>query len=379
MEVPSPLLKSLTRKFFRYMAPSVAPNVKNDIDRKSLRSIFFIAVVVLFFETASVIPFLLANLNRMDHHDLVSLCCVCFCIVLCGAALFFSRRMSRNADLRHSSFFIFKITFFVLFTVWAIFVDIRHYKIGDQMLSFFVVNLIMICFVIFRPWLGTLLVSASYAGLYLSAYSIDKAAGIQPLNFIMLAVASVACNAIRCHAQINSSSQTIRLKEANAALKAASRRDGLTRLLNRLALEDDAEKLTGRKMTVFMVDINYFKEINDRYGHAAGDAILRQASEELLHLYPGAHYYRYGGDEFLVLTYKMPEENYGSDTYDFTVPKYKAKILLSIGNAQGCPASYDELFALISEADKALYITKQRTHSVEFGGHERRKSRGVNH
>ena len=74
----------------------------------------------------------------------------------------------------------------------------------------------------------------------------------------------------------------------------------------------------------------------------------------------------------------MPEENYGSDTYDFTVPKYKAKILLSIGNAQGCPASYDELFALISEADKALYITKQRTHSVEFGGHERRKSRGVN-
>ena len=50
-------------------------------------------------------------------------------------------------------------------------------------------------------------------------------------------------------------------------------------------------------------------------------------------------------------------------------------MLLSIGSAQGEPAGYQEFFDLISEADKALYITKKRTHSVEFGGHDRRKNR----
>jgi len=156
-------------------------------------------------------------------------------------------------------------------------------------------------------------------------------------------------------------------------LKSASRRDGLTGLLNRLALEDDASTADGRQMTAYMIDINYFKEFNDQYGHAAGDTILREVSGTLKHLYPGAHYYRYGGDEFLVLTYKAPEENYGSDTYDFRQEKYGVTVDLSIGNAQGSPSNYQEVFDLISKADKALYITKQRTHSAEYGGHDRRK------
>ena len=218
-----------------------------------------------------------------------------------------------------------------------------------------------------------ILVSGSFAGLYAALYSVDKAAGIQPENFIVLALISMACNAVRCHAQIKAATQTIRLNETISELKSASRRDGLTGLLNRLALEDDASTADGRQMTAYMIDINYFKEFNDQYGHAAGDTILREVSGKLKQLYPGAHYYRYGGDEFLVLTYKAPEENYGSDTYDFRQEKYGVTVDLSIGNAQGSPSNYQEVFDLISKADKALYITKQRTHSAEYGGHDRRK------
>jgi len=53
--------------------------------------------------------------------------------------------------------------------------------------------------------------------------------------------------------------------------------------------------------------------------------------------------------------------------------KYGVKVHLSIGNAQGSPTNAQELFDLISSADKALYITKKRTHSTAFGGHDRRK------
>ena len=363
------------KKFIRYMNPSIAPDVQKEIDGQSLRNIRIVSFFVLLFETGALISFLARTVGHFDHNSMVSLVSVCYCLTLCAVGYFLSRKMLQVKDLPHSRFFLFKIAFFILFTVWAVFVDYRHYKHDDQMLTFFAVNLIMVCFVIFRPWLGAALVGSAYAGLYILLYSVDKAAGIEPLNFIVLALISIACNAVRCQGQLNVSTKTIRLNETNTALAAASRRDGLTGLLNRLALEDDAAKTNGHHLTAYMIDINYFKEINDRYGHAAGDAILRGVSETLKHLYPGGHYYRYGGDEFLVLTYKPPEDNYGADTYDFRQEEYGVTVYLSIGNAQGSPTNYHELFELISQADKALYVTKKRTHSAEFGGHDRRKPR----
>ena len=361
------------RKFMQYMAPSLDEKVVREIDRQSLRSIRVVSMFVLLFEIAGLISFLIYNIKDFDRENMISLVSVSYCILLCVTAFLLSGRMLHSKELVHSRFFIFKICFFVLFTVWAIFVDYRHYRQGDQMVTFFAVNLIMVCFVIFRPWLGAVLVGGAYAGLVMCLFSVDGAVRIQPLNFVIMGLISIACNAVRCHGQINVSTNTIRLNETNEALETASRRDGLTGLLNRLALEVDASKADGQHMTAYMIDVDYFKEINDHYGHAAGDAILRDVSETLKRLYPEARYYRYGGDEFLVLTYRSPEDNYGADTYDFMQEKYGVQVNLSIGNAQGDPTNAQELFDLISSADRALYITKKRTHSVAFGGHDRRK------
>lgn len=173
--------------------------------------------------------------------------------------------------------------------------------------------------------------------------------------------------------QVRVSVRAVQLEEYSRELNDASRRDALTGLLNRMALEADACTMDGRNMTAYMIDIDYFKEINDRYGHATGDALLRETSGALKHLFPGAHYYRYGGDEFLVLTHKPAAENYGAETYDLRNNSCGVRLFLSIGNAQGAPVTYDDLFVLISRADKALYTVKERTHSVEHGGHDRRK------
>ena len=357
------------------MNPSIDPKALDDMDHQSLRSIHIISLIVLVFEIGTLAAFLSSHLSNLDHQAFISLVSVSYCIVLCAGGSLISKRMMQQESIRHSRFLLFKLFFFVAFTVWAIFVDYRHFKAGDQMLTFYAVNLVMICFILFRPWIGVLLVGGAFAGLYLPMYFYNGARGVEVLNFIVLALASMASNAIRYHVQINASSKAVRLSENNAVLKDKSHRDGLTGLQNRLALEEDAGKMDGRRMTAYMIDINYFKEINDRYGHAAGDAVLKETSETLKRLYPGAHYYRYGGDEFLVLTYKPAEENYGSDTYDLRQEEHGVKALLSIGNAQGSPAAYQDLFDLISRADKALYVTKQRTHSVEFGGHDRRKAR----
>ena len=366
---------NLFQKFIQYMNPSIDAKIKREIDGQSLRSIRIVSLSVFVFEVITLILFLISNISGLSRDNMISLISVCYCLILCAAAYYLSNKMLQGEGFLHKRFFIFKISFFILFTVWAVFVDYRHYMHhNDQMLTFFTVNLIMSCFIIFRPWIGTILIGGSFVGLFAVLYAVDKAARIQPLNYLVLAFVSIACNAVRCHGQINVASKTIRLNETIDELKSASRRDGLTGLLNRLALEDDASKADGHHLTAYMIDINYFKEINDQYGHAAGDTILREVSETLKHLYPGAHYYRYGGDEFLVLTYKSPEDNYGADTFDFGQKKYGLTVDLSIGSAQGSPSNYQELFDLIAKADKALYATKQRTHSIAYGGHDRRKS-----
>ena len=365
----------LIHRFLRYMSPPVEPKVTEDMDRRSLKNIHVISWIVLFLELAAFIAFLVSRSGNYDHEAFVSTVSVWSCIAMCAMVSFLSERLLKKEQLSHSLFFVFKIAVFAAFTITAVLFDIRNYKAGEQIITFYAVNLILVCFLLFRPWVGAILIFGSFAGLYIPLYLYNGAEDIELMNLIVLTLASIASNAVRYHAQIDVSTKTIQMEKINTALEEASRRDGLTGLWNRLALEADASGMDGRRTTAYMIDINYFKEINDKYGHMAGDAILRDVSETIKQLFPGGHYYRYGGDEFLVLTYKPPEENYGSDTFDFRQRQYGVKVLLSIGNAQGNPASYQELFELISLADKALYITKKRTHSVEYGGHDRRKNR----
>ncbi len=70
-------------------------------------------------------------------------------------------------------------------------------------------------------------------------------------------------------------------------------------LLNGAAEPDNAP---GKDLVFFMVDLDHFKEVNDRHGHAAGDAILVQMQERLREVFRETDYLiRWGGEEFLVL------------------------------------------------------------------------------
>jgi diguanylate cyclase (GGDEF)-like protein len=99
------------------------------------------------------------------------------------------------------------------------------------------------------------------------------------------------------------------LSLSNTALEEAVRTDPLTGLGNRLRLNEDLATLTaslarsGRRAGVIILDLDHFKLVNDISGHLAGDealravaAVLRAASRASDRLY------RYGGEEFLVLT-----------------------------------------------------------------------------
>ncbi len=360
------------QRFFKYINPKIDPDVQHHMDRYSMRSIYFASIAVFIVETLLFLYALLTNLGTINRSLFISLLSVGSCVVMCFVASLLSAWSLRKKNLGHKGFSVIKFFFFIAFMAWAIDVDFRHYQHDTQMLTFFTVSLMMICFVHFRPWIGSLLIIGAHLVLYLAINAFDGTAGMEPLNFLVLAVVSALANTILFHNQIFLFSRQDALYDRNQALREENRTDALTGIWNRLGLERDAQKMDGRPMTAYMADINYFKEINDQHGHLAGDELLRETTDRLKQIFPGAHYYRYGGDEFLILTYKPACDNYGSSTYDFTDSTYGIRVSLSIGSAQSSPACYDDLFDLISRADKALYEVKRRTHSVEFGGHDRR-------
>jgi diguanylate cyclase (GGDEF)-like protein len=76
-------------------------------------------------------------------------------------------------------------------------------------------------------------------------------------------------------------------------------RDGLTGLPGRRAFDEALTKLSGR-YAIAMVDIDHFKEVNDRYGHEVGDQVLRMVASRIADL-AGARVFRYGGEEFALI------------------------------------------------------------------------------
>ncbi len=165
------------------------------------------------------------------------------------------------------------------------------------------------------------------------------------------------------------------LREKNDVLSAMSTTDHLTSLRTRrylgevLAVEVLRAKRYGSPLTVIMADLDHFKSVNDTYGHATGDIVLKGASEVLRdNLRATDVAARWGGEEFLVV---LPETDLdggtlwaerwrgGIEQSDFESSDGRhLKVTLSVGVAAYEP-SIANAEVLIDVADKALYRAKE--------------------
>lgn len=163
------------------------------------------------------------------------------------------------------------------------------------------------------------------------------------------------------------------LRKSNAKLRTLARTDSLTHLPNRYSI---LEKINHEKLkyerskeifTIAMVDLDNFKEINDKYGHDCGDFVLKQFSNIMVDLVRKQDVVgRYGGDEFILL---LPQTNASGALHlaklilqqitKFPI-KYKG-IEISLTATIGIIDYQDEEITvddLIKKADKAMYKGK---------------------
>jgi diguanylate cyclase (GGDEF)-like protein/PAS domain S-box-containing protein len=179
--------------------------------------------------------------------------------------------------------------------------------------------------------------------------------------------------AIRC---FEGSLQNITEQKASEIeLNRMARHDPLTGVFNRYALSEVLEQEASRAQRyrrpigVLMVDVNRFKEVNDRFGHATGDKVLQLVADVLRSTVRDTDYVvRYGGDEFLLLLLEANGET--ELVRDRIMERMAARnpvnllvdfsITLSIGISFWKPDSNLSMESVLSQADAAMYEDKRR-------------------
>lgn len=168
----------------------------------------------------------------------------------------------------------------------------------------------------------------------------------------------------------------LKIKKLEGALSVAkkeSKKDFLTALVSKRGLNEELNRVEKSfirykiEYSICFFDIDYFKKVNDTFGHEAGDVILKKLGLIFLDLKRDVDIIgRYGGEEFLAILPNTPlngalifseKIRKKVEAYDFLYKNQKVPITISVG--AGHCADYKDQKEMIAGADKALYAAKQ--------------------
>ena len=168
------------------------------------------------------------------------------------------------------------------------------------------------------------------------------------------------------------------LKSAFKRLQNFARHDQLTGLFNREQITSMLARLVGRgkklelKLAVMFLDLDHFKVINDSYGHAAGDLLLRSIAQRLKdHIREGDYVARLGGDEFCIVLNNLESPNTASQIslriledlskpHDINSHEIVTSSSIGIAIYDGSQKTASEL---LKNADAAMYLAKSKGRS----------------
>ena len=364
-------IHSLFHKLKMVIFPDVSKNVRNEIIRENIYRLKKISAAVTVIEivilTLFCIHYQAAALSYWRSIVSALICVLVSAYVMLHMIKISRDEVSMNKHLLRENMII--IVYYSILIVWGMAASLRHYASGEQMLTFFIVEIVFTCFVTMSPLVSMTLILSAHGIFFLALEWKDGAAKISFLNYLALALLLCAGMITRYHIEVRQIQQRFEVEKLNKKLEILSLTDSLTGIGNRLSVRTAFRNYVGSQVAVMMADVDYFKRYNDEAGHEAGDQVLICVASLLTQYFPKECCFRYGGDEFLVLmkTDEAAEFQHRIDRWleavsSVSLPGISIPLRCSAGFVVERAESEDELRELVHKADKELYLVKETHH-----------------
>ncbi|PID61298.1 MAG: hypothetical protein CSB44_07175 [Gammaproteobacteria bacterium] len=167
--------------------------------------------------------------------------------------------------------------------------------------------------------------------------------------------------------------KTTVLEASNTRLSKMATLDTLTGLPNRASFEEEIQRQvrhsrsSAEPLALLFFDLDGFKKVNDSFGHAVGDELLKMVAQRLVHRMRGHdQLFRLGGDEFVLIlsegvgsgaTERVVQQVLDCVSTPYRIGAHKVEVTTSIGIAL-CPEHSDQADELVRFADEAMYHAK---------------------
>lgn len=351
----------------KLLLPETNKEIDHIFDNNNMTSLKLMCLFTAVIEGISLIISFLIRIENI-HYDLSTILMtstICACLLTAFLADLFLKEKIHG----HLTSVIIASLFFTIMAVFGIFVSYMNYIAGRQMIIFYAVNICFVNFIHIYPMFQLVFLLVEHIVFFSILYSYDGLQSIILPNVVIYLLIVLVSSIVSFHREYDfvSSSQKAQMLAQDFIQK--SSQDQLTGLMNRYVLDSIQDISKGTTCQIAMADIDYFKTFNDTYGHLKGDEVLKVTASSLLDVFRRTDCYRYGGDEFLVLTTSLNEDTFRdrlaiweNKLSEVRLEGINESIKISYGVASGVVNSKEDIFKLIKEADKKLYAIKEMRH-----------------
>ncbi len=357
-------LDNILKHFFR----KTEKEVDREIDILNLGVIYYVSLAMTVIQIVSLVVYLVSRfIDPTQTYSMGVIMNVITSIILCILGFIFSGYFKRQKDIIacQTGINIFVILYVILLLIWGALASGQTYKSGGQIITFFTVELIVVLFIKLRPLFSSAIIIVSYTAFYFALNILIRYDIIDPYNYFLMAALSIVGAIIAYQTTVNYIEQKIKSDNLNESLVIVANHDALTNLKNRYALNKVIPDYVGEDICVAMMDINNFKKVNDTYGHRMGDEVLIALAGILLFSFEHEEVYRYGGDEFLIVSRGRDYAAFCAKLDELNEKFSKVHIegidesfSFSFGSVSYHPETVTDFLDMIVKADKKLYDAK---------------------
>ncbi len=340
------------------------PLVQRKIDLDNMAFCRMLSIMVIFFESYMLLRFGLFG-NKADSFYLLRTVSY-FAFLTCSILWFFLSGYAKKHMRSHAAMLAVGLGYAALAVMWSMVISVVDYVNGGQVLVFLTIIITVSGFAFLAPVISSLFFTACFAAFYLVLLRADGAAHIEMTNYVIIWLMVIFTSIARYHTKLSDTKARLEYRQLNRKLRKLSLYDELTRVKNRHCLSLDLQSFVDRELFLMLVDVDGFKQLNDRYGHNRGDNVLQQFALILQDHFYTQNVYRYGGDEFIVAVCSCAKavllekiEQCRADMAALRIGTGDEGLSFSGGYAFATIQNQSEFDALLASVDEALYRSKK--------------------